>query len=86
MRVRLGNPPYAVLEGPLALDNGGPQHGGKVGMERGQIAHDPFLPEMLKVGHFACVHERVDHFPVRAVPPDRKTLSGFRAILRHGYV
>ena len=71
----------AVLVGRFARRHAGPEHRGKWGVQRGEVAHRAALDEPAQRGHLAGVHQRMQHLPVGGVPADEEHFLGNR--VRH---
>ena len=70
--VGLGKPVYAVIEGPLARGNRGPEHGRQLRVQRAEIAHDAPLHKLLEIWRFPGIKQRIDYLPVGSVPADKQ--------------
>ena len=57
---------------PVAIER--PEHGGKLRVEGGHVAHHPVVDKAFQVGHLARVHQRIDHLPIGGVPTDQQHL------------
>jgi len=70
--VGLGKTVNAVIKRPFARGNRCPEHGGQLWVERAEIAHDAPLYQLLQIGHFPGIHQRIDYLPVCRVPADKQ--------------
>ena len=86
---RLAEAVDAVLEGPLAGRDRGPQHRAEDRRERRVVPADTLLHHPLQVGHLALFEQRSDRPPVRGIPSDDEHLAivgkGNRVGLRLGH-
>ncbi len=68
----LGEAGHAVVVGHLARGDAGPQHGGELGLQRGEIAAGAVIDQMGGSRGGAAVHQRVEQFPVSRIPADQQ--------------
>ena len=73
-----------MLVRQLARGNGRPDHGGKHGLEGGQVAHNPSIDKPFQVGQRAVIQEGRDEAPVSAVPAQQEDLfDGVSCVIHH---
>ena len=70
---------HSVLVRTLARGDRRPQHRRKHWLQRGQVPHRAAIDQLLKVRHLARIQQRMNGFPVRAVPADEQEFFLFGA-------
>ena len=73
-RVDFGEARDAVVVGHFSGGDGGPEHGGELGLEGGEVAMGAAVHEGADAVHASFFEERVDDFPVGGVPADEEDL------------
>ena len=63
-------PMHAVLEWTFARADGRPQHGREHRTQAREVAHHTSVDDAFQHRQFAAIKQRLDYFPVRAIPAD----------------
>ena len=74
--VYLGEAGHAVVVGHFAGGDAGPQHGGELWFQCGEVTGGAGIDQVGGSRGGAAVHERVEEFPIGGVPADEEEAFG----------
>ena len=72
VRQRLGETVDAMLVGPFAGGDGGPEHRAEGGINRGEVAINAASHESSQVRHLAGIEQRLNNLPVSRIPSNQE--------------